>query len=449
MKEKLLNNLGLKVVSLALAFIIWMAIVNISNPVVSGQPFTIPVQILNGEILEEADLAYEIDGRDTVTVNYQVNTRNSSLFRESDFSAYIDLKDYNDVTGAVPVTIVVNKNKESLIKDREVTAKPMVIHVKTEAMQNKKFDLRTETKGLLEDGYAPGIITLSPDYVVARGPESVIGKIASIGIEINTEGGNTDLEGDVRPICYDANGKELLPEELGDKVTVTPESIHYAMTVLKAKELALNFEVKGTVAPGYRFTGVSSDVRSVKVIGTKSVLASVSTLSVADDKLSIEGATTDRVVHLDLNDYLPPSTTLYEDTQNPVTVTLRVEPLTSRVYTLKLSEMASTGLNPDYEYSFSRDSVDVTVRGLKEDLDTLDQKDLNAVLDMTGMEPGTQPGEITFEVGEGFEVVNYSDFEVTVVSDDEDETDSTAEKSATASETEESKAADASKKAAE
>ncbi len=35
MKEKLLNNLGLKVVSLVLAFVIWMAIVNISNPVVS------------------------------------------------------------------------------------------------------------------------------------------------------------------------------------------------------------------------------------------------------------------------------------------------------------------------------------------------------------------------------------------------------------------------------
>ena len=31
MKEKLLNNLGLKVVSLVLAFVIWMAIVNISN----------------------------------------------------------------------------------------------------------------------------------------------------------------------------------------------------------------------------------------------------------------------------------------------------------------------------------------------------------------------------------------------------------------------------------
>ena len=244
MKEKLLNNLGLKVVSLVLAFVIWMAIVNISNPVVSGQPFTIPVDVRNEEILDNANLTYEIIGKDSVTVSYQVNTRNSSLFRESDFSAYIDLKDYNDVTGAVPVTIEVNKNKVSLIRNGEVTAKPMVLHVKTEAMQNKKFDLKVNYVGEVEDGYASGITTLSSDYVVARAPESVIGKIASIGIEINREGANADLDGYVTPKCYDANDKELT--DLGDELTITPESIHYNMAILKAKELTLNFEVKGT-----------------------------------------------------------------------------------------------------------------------------------------------------------------------------------------------------------
>ena len=59
----------------------------------------------------------------------------------------------------------------------------MVLHVKTEAMQNKKFDLKVNYVGEVEDGYASGITTLSSDYVVARAPESVIGKIASIGIE--------------------------------------------------------------------------------------------------------------------------------------------------------------------------------------------------------------------------------------------------------------------------
>lgn len=448
MKEKLLNNLGLKVVSLVLAFVIWMAIVNISNPVVSGQPFTIPVDVRNGEILKNANLTYEIVGKDAVTVSYQVNTRNSSLFRESDFSAYIDLKDYNDVTGAVPVIVEVNKNKESLIRNGEVTAKPMVLHVKTEAMQNKKFDLKVKYDGEVEDGYASGITTLSSDYVVARGPESVIGKIASIGVVINREGANADLEGDVIPKCYDANDKELTVADLGEELTITPDSIRYYMAILKAKELSLNFEVKGTVAPGYRFTGVESDLKSVPVVATKSVLASINALSVADDRLTIEGATADKVVRLDLNNYLPPSTAIVPNAQSEVTVTLKVEPLTTKSYTLNLADSAKSGANPDYEYTFSRDSVDVNIRGLKEDLDTLGIKDLNAVLDMTGLEPGTYPGKLTFKVGDGFEVVNYSDFEVTVVSDGEDESESPGQTTAD-QETDEPTTAGASKKAAE
>lgn len=418
MKEKLLNNLGLKVVSLVLAFIIWMAIVNISNPVASGQSFTVPVEVRNGDILKNAKLAYELE-KETVTVNYAVRTRNSSLFRASDFSAYIDLSDYNDVTGAVPVTIEINKEKESMIVDGVVTAKPMVIHVNTEAIQNKKFDLKVNTVGEKEEGYDLGITTLTPDSVVVNGPESLIGQIATVGIEINVEGANADLEGDTAPIFYDANGKRLTELMASSKLTVKPETVHYNMAVLKAKSLNLNFEVKGTVADGYRFTGVDCDVKSVSVIGTRSVLASVSTLTVADDKLSIEGATSDKVVQLDLSNYLPPSTTIARDAEKEVTVTLKVEPLAARIYTLTLDDLARQGSNPNYEYTFSRDSVDVTVRGLKEDLDTLDKEDLNAVLDLTDIEPGVHPGEIVFEVEDGFEIAGYSNFEVTAVDEDE------------------------------
>ena len=35
MKEKLTNNLGLKIISVFLAFFVWLAVVNISNPEVS------------------------------------------------------------------------------------------------------------------------------------------------------------------------------------------------------------------------------------------------------------------------------------------------------------------------------------------------------------------------------------------------------------------------------
>jgi YbbR domain-containing protein len=409
MKEKLLNNLGLKVASLVLAFAVWMAVVNISNPIIDDSQ-VVAVEVRNEDVLEAANLTYEIVGKDAVTVSYQVRTRDRSLVKASDFHAYVDLKDYN-VTGAIPITVEINRDKENLVRSDTITAKPMVIRIDTEELQRKKFDLQFRTKGTPEEGYALGMVTLSPDSVTVEGPESQIGQINHMGIEIDVDNANADINAVAAPVFYDANGNKL---DLGNKVTVSRHEIEYNVSVLKAKSLAINFEVSGVVAKGYRYTGVECSIKSVPVVGTKSVLASLTTLAVSSDKLNIDGATSDKVIQLDLSQYLPPSTSVAGDEYKNVTVKLKVEPLTTRVFTLNLKNLDKKGAEADYDYSFDKETSDVTVKGLKEDLDALTEKNLNAVLDVSDQEAGPHPGMVTFEVSGGFEVVGYTPFNVTV-----------------------------------
>nr|WP_314462476.1 CdaR family protein [uncultured Clostridium sp.] len=410
MKEKLLNNLGLKVASLVLAVGVWMAVVNISNPVIADSQL-VTVEVRNEEALDAANLTYEIDGKDVVAVSYQVRTRDRSLVKASDFHAYVDLKDYN-VTGAIPITVEINKDKESLVKSDTITAKPMVIRIRTEQLQTKKFDLQVNTKGKAEDGYATGTINLVPDNVTVQGPESLVGQINHMGVEIQIANNvNSDINSSAAPLFYDANGNKL---DLTDKVTVNKSEIDYYVQILKAKDLSLNYEVTGQVAKGYRYTGMETDVKSVSVVGTKSVLASLSSIAVSSDKLNIDGATKDKVVQLDLSQYLPPNTTIAGDKYKNVSVKLKVEPLTTRVFTLQLNNLDKKGMSADYSYSFDKQTCDVTVKGLKEDLDALKEENLNAILDVSDLNPGTYPGLLHFEIAEGFEVAVYTPFNVTV-----------------------------------
>ena len=433
MKEKLLNNLGLKVASLVLAFGVWMAVVNISNPVI-GDSQLVPVEVRNEEALKASDLTYEIDGKDTVAVYYQVRTRDRSLIKASDFHAYVDLKDYN-VTGAVPVTVEINKDKEGLVKSDTITAKPMVIRIITEQLQTKRFDLQVDTKGKAKDGYQPGTINLDPDHVTVEGPESSVGQINHMGVVITIpENASSDISAAAVPLFYDANGNKL---NLSDKVTVNKSQINYYVQILKAKNLPLNFEVTGQVAKGYRYTGLEADVKSIAVAGTKSVLASLTSIDISSDKLNIDGATKDKIVRLDLRQYLPPNTTIAGDEYKDVSVKLKVEPLTTRVFTLQLSNLDKKGMSADYSYSFDKQTCDVTVKGLKEDLDALKEENLNAVLDVSDLNPGTYPGMLHFEVAEGFEVTVYTPFNVTVAKEN---TVSTETQSTTVSETTESSA---------
>lgn len=410
MKEKLLNNLGLKAASLVFAFIVWMAVVNVSKPIIEDSQ-TVPVEMLNEDVLKYSDLTYEIVGKDTVTVSYQIRTTDRSLVKASDFHAYADLKDYN-VTGAIPVTVELNKEKENLVKSDTITAKPMVIRVKTEKLQSKKFDLQAKPKGEAAAGYNLGIITLNPVAVTVEGPEPLIGQINHMGIEIKVpDDAAADFTGTASPVFYDANGNEL--PGISDKVSVDNQEIDYSVSVLKTKNLTLNFEVTGQAAKGYRYTGVESTINSLPVVGTKSVLASLTSLSITSDKLNVDGLTSDKAVELDLSQYLPPNTSVAGDEYKNVIVTLKVEPLTTRVFTLNLAQLDKKGLSENYDYSFDKETSDVTIKGLKEDLDALQERDLNAVLDLTAVKPGINHGSLTFEVNGGFEVVGFTPFNVT------------------------------------
>lgn len=60
MKEKLTNNLAIKLIALFCAFFVWLAVVNVANPIkVSTRE--VPVTITNDQVLEQADLAYDVD----------------------------------------------------------------------------------------------------------------------------------------------------------------------------------------------------------------------------------------------------------------------------------------------------------------------------------------------------------------------------------------------------
>ncbi|HIZ79362.1 MAG TPA: hypothetical protein IAA17_06195 [Candidatus Lachnoclostridium stercorigallinarum] len=406
MKERLLNNFSLKLLSLLLAFFLWLLVVNVSNPMIDGSK-EVQLEIENEDILENAGLTYEIAGKSTVTVRYNVATLDAYRIQASDFRAYIDLADLYDVTGAVPVNLEV-VNNQSLISSPEVN--PGVVQVETEELQRKRFDLTVTTTGEPEEGYALGDVTLDPEYLYISGPVSQVGQISSVGVEIDVSGVNANMSGTTGLVFYDANGNRLT---VSDRITYDVSQIGYEVEILRVRSLPLDFEVSGTVANGYVFAGLTSDVQSLTVAGLKTNLSNLSTITVDDPQLNIQGATQSRTIVIDLTQYVPDNVSIVGGTTE-ATVTLEIEPLASRTFSLNLADVSQTGASVDYEYSFTPETVEVTVQGLQEDLDAMSEEDLGASLNLSEMTAGTAAGTLSFELDEGLEILSYTPFEITV-----------------------------------
>lgn len=416
MKEKLTRNLGLKLISLFGAFFVWLAVVNVANPsVVDTREVT--VEITNKGILERSNLTYEIVGKKTAVISYKIKTKDAYRIKASDFRAYADLSEMYDVTGAIPVKVEVLKNEE-LFQQAPTVNTPGVIKIKTEKLQTKRFELQSNFFGTPSEGYVPGQVTLSPDYVYVNGPESLIGYINSVGIEFGIEGAVADVSGTAPVVFYDTNGNEV---ELGESVKALGGDISYTMQILKVKNLPLDFVVTGEVQDGYRYTGIECSVSSVPVAGLKSALASIGNVTIQSPELSIEGATADKTCELDLQQFIDPNVQIAGMEDTKITVTLKVEPLREKTYGVKAADITLTGRADDYNYEIMDGAMSIKVRGLKEDLDSLSTGKMNISVDVAGLTPGNHAVRAGLLLDDAYEVTEYPmcQIVVTVKSDSE------------------------------
>ena len=382
MKEKQNKRWGLKLVSLLSAFLVWLAVVNVADPVMSAS-VDVPIEIVNGHVLEEKGLTYEISGKKTTTVSYEVNTTNAYRIRSSDFRAYADLTELWSVTGSVPVKVETLNNSD-LIRSNPVS-KISTIKIETELLQTKRFDLDTVILGNVEDGHKVGELNTTPNFVYIEGPESLVGQISSAGIEVDVEGVSSDTSGIAKIYYYDANGNKI---SLSERLTARYADVEYELQILKVKTVALDYDVTGEVADRRRFTGVEAERKTVEVIGMKSVLAPFNTLTISGDILNIEGADANVEKSINLTQYLPEGVTLASD-ENPILdVTLMVERLDDKVYTIEVNEDCLVGQLDDYIYIPEPNYINVRVRALEEELDVLELDTSDIEIDVSDMHEG-------------------------------------------------------------
>ncbi|MDO4438240.1 MAG: CdaR family protein [Eubacteriales bacterium] len=291
------QNTMLKLLSLFLAFVIWLTVVNFSNPEIKDVT-TVEVEVLNGDKLTSADKIYSLNSK-TVKINYKVRTKDRNKVKPSDFRAYIDLKDYS-ITGAVPVYVEVSDNVRGMISG--ATPSPMVIHVTTEDLQKKRFEIELNTIGSPMEGYYVANGSVSPGYVYISGPVSEIGQISKVGIEVDVTEANTDLSGDASLKFYDANGN---PISVDGRIKANRDSISYMVPIQKIKSLSITADVMGEPAEGYVFEEIDLSPNFISVYGPDSVLKKHLSISIPASEMDITGSTKSITKAIDITPYIP------------------------------------------------------------------------------------------------------------------------------------------------
>jgi len=384
MKKKLLNNIGLKLISVAAAVIIWLIIINIDDPETS-KTITLTVQEINAEDLASLKKTYEVVSGETATARIKGRTSVIKDLDSSDFKAIADLSKLSD-TGAVWVDIVAN----DYVNTREVEIVPgnNVYKVATENLVEKSFSVVVNTRGKVASGYYKGEVKATPNMIKITGSETKISNIKEVAVTVDISGASSNIASEgLEPVVYGLNGAAMDTSRLSMDIK---DGVDVSVTMLRTKTVPVRLTYKGDAADGYAVLSKESAEESVTIAGTKADLDKVSALNV---ECSIEGETSDIEKTILYKDFLPENIVLAEGDVETAGIAVKVviEPVITRMVDVRFEDIELTGASDELDYSVysETDEVSISVSGAKSYVDALKPEDLKVKADVSGYGAGT------------------------------------------------------------
>ena len=302
MGKKLTNNWGLKLIAILFALILWFAVINIDDPVVSETFKNVPVQLVNTEVLTEAGKTYEVlentDVVESITI-YGPRTLVESL-KENDIVAKADISDIT-VANTVAVNVIVDTRNSSKITNIRSSLECVKLNV--ENSKTKQLVINATTTGKLASGCIVGGIEMDQNRVRVSGPASIISKIATAKVNVDIAESSSDVATYSTVRLYDQEGNEIV----SDLLVMSAEKVHINVDVLPTKYVPVKYQLVGLVADGYGVVedAVSCDIMTVLIAGETEEIRNVKEIVIASEDLDITGLTEEKEFTVMLKNYLP------------------------------------------------------------------------------------------------------------------------------------------------
>ncbi|MGN0365710.1 MAG: YbbR-like domain-containing protein [Suilimivivens sp.] len=402
MKNKLTNNLGLKLASVFFAVIIWLVVNSINNPTINDVYYNIPVKLLNTELITDSGQVYEVlDNTDVISRVTVWAPR--SVISELDEENIVATADVSELSSLDTISIKLTTNISSGDISR-ISGSIDTVKLNIEDKRSKALALKATVSGKVPKGYLVGDITTDQNLIRISGPQSVIDQIAKAAVDVDVTGMTSDIVTNADIKFYDEDDNLIDTRNISQNI----KSVGVEINIWQTAEVPLSYSVMGKAASGYRDTGViEGEGQTVVVAGKSNTIKNVTSIDVPAEALDITDQSENYTVDLDIRKYLPEGVFLANSGDAIQTVTVYIERETSKKLEIRAEKVKITNLPEGYDASISGldNSFIIELIGLPQDMAAVQANSVNGVVDivewmnqheMTEPMPGYYTVEVDF-----------------------------------------------------
>ncbi len=381
-KAHLLNHIGFKIISLIIAILLWVVVVNITDPVIPQTIRNVPVRFLNESLIESQGKTIRVLDETDIVPSVTVRAPRSVLQEMGNTSDYFmataDFSKLSADGSSVPIEFTTTKYSDKVESIRSNSDRLLV------EIENRKtvtLPIHYTTSGEIADGYILGKVTLGQNQIRVSGPESVIASISKASVDVMLTGFTEDISTLSDIVFYDADG-EVVPNR---ELTLNMDNVRVNVEILATKRVPIYYATIGSPAEGYALTGtIDCDPDTVVIAGTTADIDDVTLINIPASELNVTGQKANLSTVLDLEKYLPNRIRIGDSKFNgKVSFTVYIEPLITDYFGVYMRNVEIRNIPDGFEAEFDEpeDNVEFSLTGLAQDLERLALSTLNYRVD--------------------------------------------------------------------
>lgn len=435
LRKMLTENIILKLGSIVFAFLVWLAVVNVSDPNITRTITMIPIELTDTDTLSEQNMVYKFDSNQTAQIVISGKRSIISKLTKNDFSATAPLSEMSQVY-AVPVYVEL---KNTVYQNYvTINQKTNTVNIEVEDLITKTYDVEIKFEGEPFTDYVVGKTSLGRTSVDITAPSSKHNLISKVAVDVDITDITASISRRYDIKLYKADGEEIA---IDNEIELSAKRTRVNVDILYTKEIPINYTLLGEPANGYSITDIETSATTALICGKKELVDECQIIVIDGEELNITGITEDFEKSVDLEDYLPEGVDIYDSSKRMFKVSVDVESMVIKSYDLDIDNISLTNIPSKYKAVVISDKVTIEVSALQEYQDIFDVNEVKAAIDLSGASKGVGTYEVKVILPDNYALVQTVTAKVKVfksastVDETETETESTSKSSEVESDT--------------
>ena len=382
--DKLMDNPWfIKIIALALAFLLYSAVPNSDNKLyVPSDQSSAQIQDVPVKAYYDTENLIVTGLPETVKVTVKgpiTHVQQAKIMKN--FEVYVDLT--NAKVGTQTVKLRIKELSDKL----NATIEPKNARITIQEKISKEFKVEAEyNNNLVEDGYSAGKPVIEPEKIKITGAKDVIDRISYVKATL-------DLKDPIKDTITKEATIKVLDRDLNKlNVVVEPETVNVTIPIKNtSKTVPINVSQKGTPPSGVTISDITLDVANANIIGKEDTIKATDNVRVEVDVSKISDDTS-----LTLPVIIPDGITKV----SPQTVTATIKVKKEDQKAVSNLPLKTKGLSNQYNVQFvdpNNQSISLIVSGPSDLVKKARPEDFNAYVDLSNLTEGDHNVQIHIE----------------------------------------------------